>query len=202
MRKAIVTLAVGAGYRAAWQRIVRPNWSRYAARHGYDLVCFEEPLDLTERARKRPIAWQKLLVLGRPEVARHDIVVWVDLDIVMNHAVAPCIASSRTSTKVGICQPAGLPDTPTFELLKGRIAQHKAEFRRRRNLPASGPDYRRIGLTDPGVRLNTGVMVLGRQEHRQLLEHVYHNHATSGAGMGYGSCLSLKSAHVDTEPHA
>ncbi len=185
MRKAIVTLAIGQGYRQAWRKFAQPNWSGYAARHGYDVFCFEEPLDSSERARDRPASWQKLLILGRPEVASHDVVVWVDADIVMNYLEAPCIASSRTSEKVGLCQPLGFPDTPYFELFNRRVRQHNVEFRRSRGLPLRRPDYGSRGLPDPGVRLNAGVMVLGRREHRQLLEHVYNSYEKPGPGMGY-----------------
>ncbi len=186
MRKAIVTLAIGPRYRQIWSRIAQPNWSRYAARHGYDLICFEEPLDASERARDRFPAWQKLLVLGRPEVSAHDVVVWVDLDIVMNHQVAACIASSRSSDKVGLClEEALLPELPLFELANQRIERYKAEFKQRRGLDPERKSYRGRGLPDPGVSLNTGVMVLGRREHRQLLEHVYNSYEKPKPGLGH-----------------
>ncbi len=185
MRKAIVTLAIGPGYQKAWSTVVHPNWRRYAARHGYDLVCFDKPLDMSERARNRPPAWQKLLILGRPEVSAHDVVVWVDLDIIMNDRAAPCIASSRSSTKVGICEQGFLPGLPIFELLSQRIVEQTAEYRRNRGFTSKKPGYVERGLPDPGLKLNTGVMVLGRQEHRQLLEHVYASYEKPAPGMGY-----------------
>jgi len=49
---AIVTLAVGAYHKRLWQTRCLPNWSRYAERHGYDLICIDQPLDVSERARK------------------------------------------------------------------------------------------------------------------------------------------------------
>jgi hypothetical protein len=63
MTKAIVTLAVGDEYRALWNAKARPSWERYAARHGYELIALHEPIDTSPLGR-RPMSWQKLLVLG------------------------------------------------------------------------------------------------------------------------------------------
>jgi hypothetical protein len=47
--KAIVTLAVGPGFAARWHAICEPHWRRYCKRHGYDLICLEQPLDTSAR---------------------------------------------------------------------------------------------------------------------------------------------------------
>ena len=45
MKKAIVTMAVGEAYVQAFETHARPNWVRYADRHGYDLFVLTEPID-------------------------------------------------------------------------------------------------------------------------------------------------------------
>ncbi len=64
--KAIVTLAVGHAYSERFEQFCRKNWMEYAARHGYDIVVFKDPLDRSERVAKRSPAWQKCLVLSQP----------------------------------------------------------------------------------------------------------------------------------------
>jgi hypothetical protein len=80
MKTAIVTIAIGAAYSARFRAHCEGGWSRYADRHGFQLIVIEAPLDLTPRAAARSPAWQKCLVL-RPDVAgSFDRVIWIDSD--------------------------------------------------------------------------------------------------------------------------
>src|ERR1035437_3334002 len=63
--KAIVTLAIGDRYLRHWKHTCEANWRAYAARHDFDVICIDKPLDDSERARKRSPAWQKCLVLSQ-----------------------------------------------------------------------------------------------------------------------------------------
>ena len=60
-KQAIVTLAIGADYAERFEHHCRANWSAYAKRHGFDLIVITEPLDTSDRARRRSPAWQKCL---------------------------------------------------------------------------------------------------------------------------------------------
>lgn len=182
MKKAIATMAIGERYRTAWRTTVEPNWRRYAQRHGYDIVCFEEPLDESDRARSRSPAWQKLLILGREELASHDVVVWVDADICINIHRAPCIVASRKTGNIGLCQEMTLPDVPLFSLFNERIERLQRSVRLRHGVDPDADRYRRHGLENPGILFNTGVMVFDRNVHRTLLERVYDQYDYKGPG--------------------
>jgi hypothetical protein len=186
VRKAIATLAIGERFWTAWSTIVEPNWRRYALRHGYDVVCFDKPLDESERAQGRSPAWQKLLIHGRPELAAYDAVVWLDTDILMNVARAPCIASAPVTCKIGLCkEDMSLPDVPLFALFGERIKKNQRALRKRAGIPDGISRYEQFGLPDVGTLFNTGVMVLRHREHRELLEHVYERYDYKGPGHFY-----------------
>lgn len=77
MKKAIVTLAIGDNYLDLWMNICKKNWTAYCERHGYDLIIFDRPLDISMRAQQRSPAWQKCLILGADAVRNYDRVVWI-----------------------------------------------------------------------------------------------------------------------------
>src|SRR5437016_2609859 len=97
---AIVTLAIGTRYREQWHRVCEVNWTRYAARHGYDVICLEDPLDTSDRARGRSPAWQKCLILGQPFAARYERIVWVDADILIS-PTAPAVTDDVPLERIG-----------------------------------------------------------------------------------------------------
>ena len=107
--KAIVTLAVGDDFAAQWERLCRANRQKYAERHGYDLICFKEPLDDSERAVRRSPSWQKCLILSQPSVARYERVVWMDADILINCVSAPCVVEGVAAEKVGAVDAWAIP---------------------------------------------------------------------------------------------
>ena len=107
--KAIVTLAIGKRYHDAWKETCEVNWGRYAKKHGYDLICISEPLDTSERARKRSPAWQKCLILSQDFSARYKRIVWIDADILINSAAAPDICEGIPLEKVAAVEEMSLP---------------------------------------------------------------------------------------------
>jgi hypothetical protein len=94
-KTALVTLAIGRDYSERFENYCRAGWTAYAERHGFDIFVFKEPLDTSARARRRSPAWQKCLVLGAPEAAGYERLVWVDADICINPA-APSILDARS----------------------------------------------------------------------------------------------------------
>lgn len=102
MKKAIVTMAVGEAYVQAFETHARPNWVRYADRHGYDLFVLTEPIDTRSQ---RSIHWQKLLVGMLPEIKAYDVVVWLDADVIINARTAPCVVSQVTSDRIAVADP-------------------------------------------------------------------------------------------------
>ena len=187
MRKAIVTIVHGESYRRRWSAHALPTWRRYAARHGYrSIIVIDRPLDESERARSRSIAWQKLLVAGHPEVEKHDVAVWVDADIVMNHRLAPCVVSALTTDKVGVCEEMELPTDALFAQMVRTNEKNLLEGCARLGIPHPTDPFRRYGLSEPPERyFNTGVMVIRPREHRELLEAVYYGYEDKGPGCLY-----------------
>ena len=52
-KKAIVTMAIGEErYMANWKTYCEPNWRPYADKFGFDLICLNDPLDDSERAKE------------------------------------------------------------------------------------------------------------------------------------------------------
>src|SRR5512144_2432423 len=119
-RKALVTMAIGASFRRRWLGICRDNWRTYADRHGYDLICLDEPLDDSDRARRRSPAWQKCLILSQPFSRDYDRLVWVDLDILIN-PLAPDICQGVPIEKVGGVDEYSIP---TPELHRRMLAKN------------------------------------------------------------------------------
>jgi hypothetical protein len=177
-RNAIVTLAVGAAYEERFEQFCRRNWTAYAQRHGFDLVVFKRPLDGSERARARSPAWQKCLVLGAPETAGYDRVVWIDSDILINPA-APSILDGVPEELIGVMDEHRFP-TPQARvtIIDGIIgvSPETGEMNKRfwQAWREPGAWHQFCGL--PGGQahiVQTGVMVLSPKHHRPLLEHVY-----------------------------
>lgn len=186
MRKAIATLAIGEQYQWLYRTYARPTWQAYAKRLGYHIVCFEQPLDDSERARRRSPAWQKLLILGRPEIAGYDTVVWLDTDVIINHHIAPCIAGEVSDGRLGLCEETDLPDLPLFALMRDSVRQLREQHERRHGIEPGHDMYAVNGFENPPKQLfNTGVMVLSATKHREFLEHIYAHYEDHGAGGAY-----------------
>ena len=184
-KKAIVTLAIGALYSERFEQLCRKNWMAYAERHGFDLFVIQEPLDQSERAGRRSPAWQKCLVLGAPELAGYERVVWIDSDIFLNPA-APSVTEGVPMEYFGVTDEHGFP-TPEARrtILRQIIAQAPAEgeFSARYWQAWLDPGSWHAAWKLPSGQahiVQTGVMVLSPKHHREILEHVYHAYEDRG----------------------
>src|SRR6516225_10212655 len=115
-QKAIATIAIGEKYYSNWKKFCEPNWKQYADRYGFDLVCLQQPLDTSERARRRPTGWQKCLILSQDFAGSYDQIVFIDSDIVIN-ACAPDITAGVPLDKVGVTENRVLSDVAFLERL-------------------------------------------------------------------------------------
>jgi hypothetical protein len=183
---AIVTLAVGPGYAERWRRDCAANWGHYAERHGYDVVCLDEPLDVSARARRRSPAWQKCLVLGQPFAADYERIVWIDSDVLINPS-APPIAAGLAPEKVGAVDEYSTPSREVHrENLRKLYAHWEATGVPFVHNETAREYYEVFGL--PGrfdEVVQTGVMVLSPSHHRDLLERVYETYEDRGAGWNF-----------------
>lgn len=178
--KALVTIACGTAYQDNWKRYCEPNWRRYAAKHGFDVICLDAPLDTSLRARQRSISWQKCLILGHPAVKGYDQITWVDSDILINHHTAPDITAGVPRECVGAAEDIGF--SKTEPLAAARFLERAFEYWPDAVINRTpGEFYSRYGLPDRCERvLNPGVMVLSPAQHRGLFEFVYHAYEEKG----------------------
>lgn len=186
--KAIVTLTLGGRHQYAWKHYCESTWRAYAERFGYDILLLEKPLDVTERAAKRSAAWQKCLVLSQPWSAQYERVVWVDADIVMNTDRSSSIVENVPVEKVGAVNAFTTPSPIQFQEANAR----NSEYYIRRGSPIVHENtirefYENWGLPRPPVDevVQSGVMVLSPQHHRELLERVYYQYEDAGPGGMY-----------------
>jgi len=176
--KAIITLIIGKHYSKRWKKLCAGNWNEYAKKHGYDIICIDEPLDISARAQSRSPAWQKCLILGDERVKKYNQVVWIDSDILINPN-SPCIVSKVPEDKVGAVDMFGSPMMESFptsnntnELLINRSASYWGwQFK-------TGEEFYSKSKLSPisSCVVQTGVMVLSEKYHREILEDTYHRY--------------------------
>lgn len=180
--KALVTLAVGAHHAHLFETLCRENWQRYAARHGYDLVVFTEPLDASARAQARSPAWQKCLILDQPAVQAYRQVAWIDSDILLNAETAPCVCAGVPEGRVGGVDAYGIPTRAHFSGVLARLYDlwRQRGVRFVDNLTAER-FYSNRGLAPLADVLHTGVMVLSPSLHAPLLRRAYERYEEMGS---------------------
>ena len=180
-KKAIVTLAIGSAYAERFERCCRAGWNAYADRHGYELFVVTEPLDASERARRRSPAWQKCLVLSLPHVADCEQVVWIDSDVCINPS-APSVVESVPPECIGATDEHAFPAPGLRQRLLDAIiasSPEDADFGARywRQWRDPGVWHSAVGLPAGQAHIvQTGVLVLSPKHHRETLEHVYYRH--------------------------
>lgn len=180
--KAIVTLALGQKYLKEWQNFCQANWQYYAEKHGYDIICIENPLDISERAGKRSPSWQKCLILSQDWSQNYEQIVWVDADIMISPH-APCIVQGVPVSKVGVVD---LYATPTPEIYAKYLADIY-EYLMAKNIPfinnrTPQEFYKNYGLNCQFNQVvQAGVMVLSPQYHRHILEKTYFEYEDKGS---------------------
>ncbi|MEJ7700940.1 MAG: hypothetical protein WKF71_15025 [Pyrinomonadaceae bacterium] len=181
-RKAIITMAVGDAYLRLWREKCRNGWQKYADKHGYDVVCIDTPLDDSVRARQRSPAWQKCLILGQKFIEKYERVVWVDADILINHASAPCIASTVPINKIGAVDAWAMPSPELAQAALDRLYDYWGDTCTIRDRTAQDY-YASYGIAaDFEQVVQTGVLVLSPSHHRYLLEKVYFDYEETGKG--------------------
>jgi hypothetical protein len=180
--KAIVTLALGDNYLKQWEKSCKSNWSAYADRHGYDLICIDQPLDNSDRAKGRSPAWQKCLVLSQDFSRQYERIVWVDSDILINPVNAPCIVQSVPTEKIGA---TGAYSSPTPELYSQILKRQYEYYEYCGDNPVinhTPKDFYSVWGLLPKFDevVHTGVLVLTPKYHREILEKTYYEYEEKG----------------------
>jgi hypothetical protein len=164
---AIVTLVVGDGYRAKWEKYCKPNWEAYALKHQLELIVLSELPDQSESGLARPANWQKLLIGRSAQVRQHKHVLWIDADVVINVEAAPNIFDGIPPGKVGAVRTAVFFENPLFAGAFHRIVGNFA----------SAEEYRQkmfvnAGMTAVRPYLDTGVLAFADFD-LGFLDHLY-----------------------------
>lgn len=182
--RAIVTIVTGK-YFDWWKQYAQANWQAYADKYHYDLVILTEPLDKTERAQKRGVVWQKLIIASQDFSKRYQRLVWLDSDIVINNFNAPDILDGVPETQVGAVPGFSLPMRWQFVEADRRNLQYWRDHNARYNYravivdePTTEDFYANLDLPHPGIDevMQGGVLTYTPHEHRELLEHIYYSY--------------------------
>lgn len=177
LKKAIVTLAIGKYYLERWNRFCFPTWQAYAKRHGYDIICIENPIDSSGR-HNNDYCWHKCLILGQEKLSGYERVVWLDADIVINPN-SPCVTAGVPEDKIGAVEMFSGPLGESFpsesgssEFLIDRASKFWGwPFR------TAGQFYLSAGLSGSFDKMvQTGVLVLSPRYHRSILERAYYDY--------------------------
>jgi hypothetical protein len=185
VKTAIVTLVIGEVYASSWKAISEPGWRAYCERHGYDLMAIDQPLDSSARAKSRSPAWQKCLVLEPSIAADYERVVWVDSDLLIN-PTAPAVTSGVPAEKIGAVDEHSFPTADSRQrIIKGLVAYWQgvdpAVARNWRTFLDPAEWHAMAGLPKRHRHIvQTGVMVLSPQYHRDLLRSVYETYEDVG----------------------
>jgi hypothetical protein len=179
-KKAIVTLAIGEKYIQMFENICRKNWANYCEKFDYDLIVISKSLDESTRSVKRSPAWQKLLICSQDWSLQYDQLVWVDADILINHAHSPDICAGTPIDRISAVETYSIPDRRIHDISLKRLydAWDLNGVKYIDNLsPSKYYSNRGINLLE-GLDsvVQTGVFVCSPQYHRQFFEHVYNSY--------------------------
>ncbi|CAA6605490.1 conserved hypothetical protein [Rhodospirillaceae bacterium LM-1] len=174
VERALVTIALGEDYIRLFHQKAEPGWKAYCDRHGFDLVVFETPLDESPRAAARSPAWQKCLILERPELSRYRQICWVDTDILIRPD-APSVFAGVPEELVGGVDAYAAPNPTVYHDVLERMYQSwHAMGARFLDCPTPESFYRARGLPATADQvMHTGVMVASPAFHAGLFRHVY-----------------------------
>ena len=170
-KKAIVTLIIGERYKNAWEQYCLPNWEVYAKNHQLDIIAIDSPIDPNDQ---RSPAWQKCLILEYEKVQQYEQIVWIDSDIIINPK-APSIFSGVPLEKVGAVE--------GFEQLykDGEFPKEMLDYLKTPYKNAKGW-YSLNHLKTHDKVVQTGVLVLSPNHHKELLRKVYDSPTDSKTG--------------------
>jgi hypothetical protein len=180
--KLIVTLTIGKKYVETWKKLAETNWKKYAAIHGYDLLCLDHPLDDSDRAKKRSPSWQKCLILNQPFSQEYERIVWIDSDIVINTASAPSVIDGVPLEKVGAVDAFSMQSRELCLQALQRCYEYWAAHGANINYETPKNYHVNYGLPafDHDQVVQCGVMVLSPKYHRDLLLKAYYEYEDKG----------------------
>mgnify|MGYP001374157837 CR=1 FL=1 len=179
MKKALVTLTIGESFERMFNELCKVNWQQYCEKFNYELIVLTNPLDTTERAKKRSPSWQKLLILSQDWAKQYDRIVWVDADVIINSKFAYDIIENVPENKVGAVSAYSIPTREIFNLAIYRLydSWDKNGVKYVRNLtPQEYYLNRSIPAQNIDDVIQAGVFVCSPKYHQEIFEYVYYNY--------------------------
>jgi hypothetical protein len=123
MKCAIATVAIGPNHQSAYATIFRPSVERYVARHGYDLVVFDNYLTDSQATGAPVINFEPLRVPFDERVRSYDRVMVLDVDVLIS-SKAPPFDTLDLGAKIGVvdewCQPSR-EERQRFQVINGLV---------------------------------------------------------------------------------
>lgn len=146
----------------------------YAEKHGYAVHVFTKAFDLSERAKGRHPAWQKLLVAEQPEVQQYDRVVYLDTDVMLNPDAPPVdVPVGRIGA---VTWKGSYREDPMYlEAFRETWRDSGLEWIREANIQSFGDLAVSGGYPRYEDWINTGVLVFS-PDHASLFRNIYDQH--------------------------
>lgn len=173
-RRLLVTLVTGAKHTILWREYAEQSWLAYAERFRIPLLVLEAPLDVSERAGRRSMSWQKCLLCADPRVQEADQVLWLDADIVASPH-APNVFDSVPVDHFAAVDAWAYPSRAAYDqYLRNLYAQMRLAGIPFIDNPTPREFYEAYGLPDPPDSvLQAGLFVFSPARHRAIFEHTY-----------------------------
>jgi hypothetical protein len=164
VKAAIATLAVGADYQGAYAQIFRPSVQRYAARHGYALLQFDDYLGDAAFHDPLFIYLMKMLLPLQDAVRGYDRLLVLDVDILV-HPDTPPFHTLDIDDGIGVVDEWSQP-SPAERLAIQRANGWSTSLRHY---------YGRAGLDlDSDTLINSGMYVCSPARHEGFFRDVTH----------------------------
>ncbi len=117
--------------------------------------------------------------MGEESVNKYDRVVWVDADVLINSANAPCIVEGVAVDKVGVAPEWATPNEQLSAEARDRLFETWGIMDEKNERGT----YAKYGIPAQFDRIvQDGIMVLSQSHHRWILEKVYHECEETGFG--------------------
>ena len=181
-RNALVTICIGDEYWSLWRDLCQTDWRAYCDKVKLDLIVVKQHLDLSDRAKRRSPAWQKLLLLSQPWADDYERIVWLDSDIVILPSAPDIIATAPDPALIGIVESGAQLSEAERHIYFERLFRTPVDPTRA-DLAWSihiGNQFASAGISESSVTMyNTGVMVVNPRIHAEMFLNVYEGNSES-----------------------
>jgi hypothetical protein len=176
MKCAIATVVIGENHQSAYATIFKPSVERYVARHGYDLVVFDDYLADPGDAGEPVINFEPLRVPFHERVCGYDRVMVLDVDVLIS-SKAPPFHTLDLGAKIGVvdewCQPSR-EERRRFQVINGLVPTAR--------------EYHALGgfAIDSESVINGGMFVCAPHVHGALFRSLVARHIETQRGHPWG----------------